>query len=69
MIAVGVRQRLPNEIPFKTKPEIALEQIRWASEIGLPGDMVLLDAGYGHDATLRADITEFLRACRSGRRE
>jgi SRSO17 transposase len=52
------KAKVPNEIPFKTKPEIALEQIRWASEIGLPGDMVLLDAGYGHDATLRADITE-----------
>jgi SRSO17 transposase len=52
------KAKVPNEISFKTKPEIALEQIRWASEIGLPGDMVLLDAGYGHDATLRADITE-----------
>ena len=46
-----VRRRkagVPEEIALKTKPEIALEQIRWASEIGLPGDMVLLDAGYGH---------------------
>src|SRR6202163_1038009 len=33
------KAKVPDEITFKTKPEIALEQIRWASEIGLPGDM------------------------------
>ena len=49
---------VPEEIDFKTKPEIALEQIRWACEAGLPGEMVLLDAGYGHDSKLRAGITE-----------
>jgi len=49
---------VPEEISFKTKPEIALEQIRWACEMGLPGDMVLVDAGYGHDAKLRMGITE-----------
>src|ERR1043165_2616592 len=35
---------VPEEISFKTKPEIALEQIRWACEEGLPGDLVLADA-------------------------
>jgi SRSO17 transposase len=49
---------VPEEITFKTKPEIALEQIRWACEVRLPGDMVLLDAGYGHDSKLRRGITE-----------
>jgi SRSO17 transposase len=49
---------VPEDIVFKTKPEIALEQIRWACESGLPGDMALLDAGYGHDSELRAGITE-----------
>src|ERR1700694_4450361 len=49
---------VPEEITFKTKPEIALEQIRWACEVGLPGAMVLLDAGYGHDSKLRRGITE-----------
>jgi SRSO17 transposase len=49
---------VPEDIVFKTKPEIALDQIRWACEIGLPGDMALLDAGYGHDAKLRRGITE-----------
>ena len=49
---------VPEEIAFKTKPEIALEQIRWACEIGLPGNMALVDAGYGHDSKLRRGITE-----------
>src|ERR1700674_3530676 len=49
---------VPEEIAFKTKPEIALEQIRWAREAGLPGNMVLLDAGYGHDSKLRTGIAE-----------
>jgi len=49
---------VPEEISFKTKPEIALEHIRWACEIGLPRGTVLLDAGYGHDSKLRAGITE-----------
>jgi SRSO17 transposase len=48
---------VPKEIGFKTKLEIALEHIQWACETGLPGDMVLLDAGYGHDSKLRAGIT------------
>ena len=52
-----LKAKVPAEICFKTKPEIALEHIRWACETGLPGDMVLLDAGYGHDSKLRAGIT------------
>ena len=57
---------VPEEIEFKTKPEIALEQIRWACEIGLPGSMVLLDAGYGHDSKLRTGITELGQAYAAG---
>jgi SRSO17 transposase len=49
---------VPEDVAFKTKPEIALEQIRWACEAGLPGSMVLVDAGYGHDSKLRTGITE-----------
>ena len=49
---------VPEAITFKTKPQIALEQIRWACEVGLPGSMALVDAGYGHDSKLRAGITE-----------
>src|ERR1700730_16292372 len=49
---------VPQEIDFKTKPRIALDHIRWACQADLPGDMVLLDAGYGHDSKLRTGITE-----------
>jgi SRSO17 transposase len=48
---------VPNEIRFKTKPRIALEQLRWACAAGLPRGVVLIDAGYGADTDLRAGIT------------
>ena len=48
---------IPEEIAFKTKPEIALDELRWACEAGLPRGVVLLDAGYGNNSELRADIT------------
>ena len=48
---------VPDEIGFKTKPEIALAQIRWACEAGLPRGAVLMDAGYGVDTDLRTSIT------------
>jgi SRSO17 transposase len=57
---------VPEEIDFKTKPEIALEHIRWACEEGLPGEMVLVDAGYGHDSKLRAGITELGKVYAAG---
>jgi len=49
---------VPEEIKFKTKPEIALEQIRWACEAGLPRGVALMDAAYGRDSQLRAGMTE-----------
>jgi len=52
------KAKVPEDIIFKTKPEIALDHIRWAHEIGLPGKMLLMDAGYGHDSRLRAAVTE-----------
>jgi SRSO17 transposase len=57
---------VPEEIEFKTKPEIALEHIRWACEAGLPGEMVLVDAGYGHDSKLRAGITKLGKVYTAG---
>ena len=48
---------VPEGLGFKTKPEIALEQLRWACEAGLPRGVVLLDAGYGNNSELRTDIT------------
>jgi len=52
------KAKVPEDIVFKTKPEIALDHIRWAHEIGLPGKMVLMDAGYGNDSKLRTGVTE-----------
>jgi SRSO17 transposase len=49
---------VPEEIKFKTKPEIALEQIRWACEAGLPRGVGLMDVAYGNDSRLRAGMTE-----------
>jgi SRSO17 transposase len=48
---------VPQDIGFKTKHEIALEQLRWACAAGLPRGVALLDAGYGNNNDLRADIT------------
>ena len=48
---------VPEEISFATKPQIALEQIRWAVEAGLTRGVVLVDPGYGHDAGLRAGVS------------
>jgi SRSO17 transposase len=47
---------VPDRIGFATKPQIALEQIRWAVEAGLAPGVVLMDPGYGHDAALRAGV-------------
>ena len=52
------KAKVPEDITFKTKPEIALDHIRWAHEIGLPGKMALMDTAYGNDSRLRAGITE-----------
>jgi SRSO17 transposase len=42
---------------FKTKREIALEQLRWACEADLPRGVVLIDGAYGADSRLRAGMT------------
>jgi SRSO17 transposase len=56
----GVRRGkagVPSEIAFKTKPEIALEQIQWACDAGLPRGVGLMDVAYGNDSRLRAGMT------------
>jgi SRSO17 transposase len=49
---------VPKKIKFRTKPQIALEQIRWACDAGLPRGVALMDAAYGRDSQLRAGMTE-----------
>jgi SRSO17 transposase len=48
---------VPEEIPFQTKPEIALEQIRQAIERDIPTGVILADAGYGTDTNFRTQLT------------
>ena len=48
---------VPRDLSFKTKPEIALEQIRWACEAGLPRGVALMDGAYGTDSRLRTGMT------------
>jgi SRSO17 transposase len=48
---------VPEGVEFKTKHEIALDQLNWACAGGLPRGIALLDAGYGNKSDFRADIT------------
>ncbi len=51
------KAHVPAAIRFKTKPQIALEQIRAALKAGVPPGVVLMDAGYGNNSILRQAIT------------
>src|SRR6202158_518544 len=51
------KARVPEDICFKTKLEIALDQLRWACKAGLPRGVVLMDTAYGCDARLRMSAT------------
>ena len=56
----GERRRkagVPEDVGFRTKPEIALDHIRSACEAGFPRGVVLMDSGYGHDGKLRSGIS------------
>jgi SRSO17 transposase len=48
---------VPEEVEFRTKPEIALEQIGRAVADGVPGGVVVTDAGYGNDTGFRDGVT------------
>src|SRR5271154_3001691 len=48
---------VPEDVRFKTKHQMALEQLRWARKSGLPIGVALLDAGYGNSGSVRAGIT------------
>lgn len=48
---------IPEDVLFRTKPEIALGQIRNAVEQGVPQGVVLADAGYGNATDFRDGIT------------
>lgn len=44
---------VPDEIEFRTKPLIAIEQVHAAMQAGLPPAPVLADAAYGNDGKFR----------------
>lgn len=48
---------VPEEVEFRTKPAIALEQIRRAVADGVPPGVVVTDAGYGNDTGFREGVT------------
>lgn len=52
------KARIPDEVVFKTKPQIALEQIRTALATQTPSGVILADAGYGADGAFRRELTE-----------
>ena len=51
------KARIPEDIAFKTKPQIALEQIRAACAANVPRGVVLFDASYGVNSALRAGVS------------
>lgn len=48
---------VPKGIRFKTKPQIALDQLRLARAAGVPCGVVLMDASYGSNADLRSGVS------------
>ena len=48
---------VPEEVVFKTRPEIALAQITAAREAGVAPGVVLADAGYGNDTGFRDAVS------------
>ena len=51
------KAHVPDEVVFKTKPQIALDQIRAALKAGVSPGVLLTDAGYGADGAFRAGVT------------
>ena len=51
------KARIPKEISFQTKPQIALEQIGEALAAGVPPGVVLTDASYGSNSAFRAGVS------------
>jgi SRSO17 transposase len=51
------KAHVPKGIAFKTKPQIALEQIRAAYAAGVARGVLLMDASYGSNSVLRKGIS------------
>ena len=46
---------MPPDVTFKTKPQIALDQIEWACAAGLPRGDVIVDVARGFEYVKAAD--------------
>ncbi len=57
----GEKAKVPADLGFRTKPQIALDQLRTAHAAGIPLGTVLTDAGYGNDRKFRDGVTELGR--------
>jgi SRSO17 transposase len=51
------KAKVPQDVAFKTKPQIALDQLKAAQAAGVPLGTVLADAGYGNGSEFRAGVT------------
>ena len=51
------KAHVPEDVEFRTKPQIALAQIEAAMKDGVDRGVVLADAGYGCDGAFRAGVT------------
>jgi SRSO17 transposase len=56
-VARRTKAHVPEAVTFKTKPQIAFEQLRAARQAGVPVGAVLMDAAFGSDARLRTNVT------------
>ena len=51
------RAKVPADVVFQTKPQIALDQIKAARAQGVSPGVILADAGYGADGAFRAGLS------------
>jgi SRSO17 transposase len=49
---------IPDDIQFRTKPELAMEMIQRAIDNGLPRGVVLADSGYGDSSIFRKQLRQ-----------
>ena len=52
------KAKVPVDVVFQTKPQIALDQLKAAKTAGIPLGTVLTDAAYGNDSKFRDGVTE-----------
>ncbi len=53
------KARVPEDLVFKTKPDLALDLVTRAVEDKIPGDIVLVDAAYGGSSDFRNTVRMF----------